>query len=647
MCGIAGFIAAGGRGGPSLERDVRRMCETLVHRGPDGDGVWADSEAGVAIGHRRLSIIDLSDAGAQPMVSASDRLVISYNGEIYNAPELRRDLEARGTRFRGHSDTEVVLEACAAWGVHGAAGRLIGMFAFAVWNRDERSLHLVRDRLGIKPLCYAASHQGFLFASDLNALRAHPAFTGTPDPEAVEAYLACDYVPGPNAVYHEARKLAPGTLLRVDAAAPHAPREETYWSLRDAARARHGHRHPGTIEEAADELEELLRDAVRRRLVSDVPLGAFLSGGIDSSSVVALMREVATGPVRTYSIGFSGGAFDEAPHARAIARHLGTEHREHYVAPEEIGRGGPAILAHADEPLADPSLLPTTLLSRLARTEVTVALSGDGGDELFGGYPRHHEVGRILAHPAFGFRPPGRAALIALMLALPRPARPLPAGLLQMFRTAPLSGRELGLLARVLRNPAAIFHHLHHADIAAIGRGIRGPRAVVEGIRRRLREVDFLSPTERQQYLDAVEYLPDDILTKVDRASMSTSLEVRVPILDHRVVEFSLGLPPAMKAEAPRPKAVLRALLARHVPRKLFERPKEGFAGPVGLWINGCLREWASDTVADFARRRTGLAPRRLVRRALWRLRRRRARQKDYRIIALAAWHGARHASFG
>ena len=346
MCGIAGVVERGVRSAALLEEIARKMAVPLAHRGPDADGVWTDADAGIGIGHRRLSIIELSPAGAQPMVSASGRLAISYNGEIYNAAELRAELEARGVRFRGHSDTEILLEACAAWGVERAARRLIGMFAFAVWDRGERRLYLVRDRIGIKPLYYRATAERFSFASELTGLRAHPEFRAEIDRDAVDAFLALDYIPTPYSIYRGVRKLEPGTILRVGPGALDEVEIAPYWTLEEAARKGAADRFAGTFEEAADELERLLSDAVKRRMVSDVPLGAFLSGGIDSSTVVALMqRPIVAKPVKTFTIGFSEGAFDEAPYARSHCRSIwSTDHHEHYVTPEEIREHGPAII---------------------------------------------------------------------------------------------------------------------------------------------------------------------------------------------------------------------------------------------------------------------------------------------------------------
>ena len=574
------------------------------------------------------------------MISASGRFVISYNGEVYNAGELRKDLERRGTVFRGSSDTEILLEACAAWGIKAAVRRAIGMFAFAIWDRADRGLHLVRDRLGIKPLYYCALPGRFVFASEITALQAHPKFSGTIDQDAIDAFMKLDYIPAPFTIFREVRKLQPGRILRVDVASLAAPRCEAYWSLHGAMEAGLGNRFKGNLEEASEGLERLLSDAVGRRMVSDVPLGAFLSGGIDSSTVVALMQRQSTRPVKTFSIGFHEAKFNEAPHARAIAEHLGTDHCEHYIGRSEIREAGPEIMAGHDEPFADPSLLPTALLSRLARREVTVALSGDGGDEAFGGYDRHRMVGNILSHPAFGYPLVAKALIRFAMPVLPPFLRTRTQALLGMrcAGSVRLSSWELKMLARCIRRPEAVHYCLAHGRIRYSSGRLIGSRLAIESIRGWLAECAALSAAERQQYIDASGYLPDDILTKVDRASMGTSLEVRVPVLDHRVVELAFRLPPGLKTGAIESKRILRRVLGRHVPERLFNRPKQGFGAPVRRWMEGPLREWALDLMQSGFAVQQGALP---ARDAQWTMRRLRAgycRSADFRRIALAAW---------
>ena len=640
MCGIAGVVERDVRSTAALRETARQMAAPLVHRGPDADGAWTDAEAGVGFGHRRLSIIDVSSAGAQPMVSACRRFVLSYNGEVYNAAELRSRLEARGIRFRGHSDTEALLEACAAWGVVETAGRLVGMFAFALWDRAERRLCLVRDRFGIKPLYYCARPERFCFASELTALRAHPEFEAEIDRDAVDAFLALDYIPAPYSIYRGVRKLEPGTILRVEHGALDRAEIVPYWTLEDAARNGAADRFAGSFEEAADELERLLADAVKRRMISDVPLGAFLSGGIDSSTVVALMQSQSSKPVRTFTIGFDDGMFDEAPHAREVARHLGTDHHEHYLTPEEIREHGPAAMGHHDEPFADPSLLPTRFLSRLARQDVTVALSGDGGDELFGGYARHLAVERILAHPALGYGPVLKALIHAIFPSLPKALRGHAQRLSGMSSSTrePLSPGEVKTLARGIHRPEQFHHLLAHGRVGIAGRGAVGPRIAVELVDAWMERCESLSPSERQQFIDASGYLPGDILTKVDRASMAVSLEVRVPVLDHRIAEFAFRLPAAMKTDATGSKRILRRILGRHVPPAKFDRPKLGFGAPVRSWLRGPLKEWAEDLMSRSTALRHGVldpdGPG-----AGWRPPgREKFRRIAFRRIALAAW---------
>ena len=638
MCGIAGVLERGVRSARALEETARGMAAPLVHRGPDAGGVWTDADAGVGFGHRRLSVIDLSPAGAQPMVSACGRFVISYNGEAYNAAELRAELEARGARLRGHSDTEAVLEACAAWGVEAAARRLIGMFAFALWDRAGRRLHLVRDRMGIKPLYWCATPERFSFASELTGLRAHPAFEAEIDRDAVDAFLALDYIPAPHSIWRGVSKLEPGTVLSVAAGTPDRVEIAPYWTLADAARKGAADRFAGSFEDAADELERLLSDAVERRMIADVPLGAFLSGGIDSSTVVALMQRHSPRPVKTFTIGFSNGAFDEAPHARAVARHLGTDHHEHYVTPDEIRQHGPAIMAHVDEPLSEPSLLQSWVLCRMARRQVTVALSGDGGDELFGGYPRHFAAERIVDHPAHRFGPLAQASIRHVVPSLPRILRKAVRLMPRMRdgRSAPLSNMEIMVLARTLHDPALVHHALAHGDFDGPSPRGRGPE--MDRIDAWLRQTGPLSASERQQFIDAAGYLPDYLLARYDRMSMAVSLEIRVPILDHRIVEFAYSLPPAMKVQGTRTKRILRDVLGRHVPEVLFERAKRGFGAPFALWLKGPLRGWARDLMHEDSVRRHGILDPKAARAIDRRLRAGVFRRPDFRRLALAAW---------
>jgi asparagine synthase (glutamine-hydrolysing) len=593
MCGIAGFLELERRPGTQeLEAIAGAMAAKLAHRGPDAHGVFADTDAGLALGHTRLSIVDLSPAGAQPMTSACGRYVITYNGEIYSSDELKPELEALGHRFRGHSDTEIIVEAIAEWGVRATVERLIGMFAFAVWDRKDRRLSLVRDRLGIKPLYWGRQNGRVVFASELKAFEVLPNWKPELNQDALASYLRFGYVPSPHSIYRNIGKLAPGHGVNIESDG----RSETwtYWSLRDIAER--GKRAPIDFsdDEAATALESLLGDAVKRRLVSDVPLGAFLSGGIDSSTVAAMMRTKSNAPVRTYSIGFNEKGFDEAPHAKSVARHLGTEHTELYVSPREALDLIPDLPTIYDEPFADSSQVPTYLLSKLTRQHVTVALSGDGGDELFAGYTRHRFAQPLARLP----ESLGRGLACSLSLAGPAFWDRL-FNLLPAHRKPSLAGDKMLKTAGVLREGGkGAYRSLVSAwdrpeKIARQGRELRGPvfdPAVATAL------PDAL---DRMQYLDTLTYLPDDILTKVDRASMAVALEVRVPILDHRVVEFSWRLPQRFKMRRGKGKWLLRQVLYRHVPKQLVERPKSGFAIPIASWLRGPLKPWANELLSE------------------------------------------------
>jgi len=587
MCGIAGFLELERRSGThELEALAGAMAATLRHRGPDASGVWADAESGIGFGHTRLSIVDLSPAGAQPMVSSCGRFVIVYNGEIFNAAELRPELEAKGRRFKGHSDTEVIVEACAEWGVQQTATRIIGMFAFAVYDRRDKRLSLVRDRLGIKPLYWGKAGTRLAFASELKAFGALPGWNKELNRDALASYLRFAYVPAPHSIYRGISKLMPGHIAMID------PTGETriapFWTLADAAERGKADQLDVGDKQACDMFEALLGDAVGRRLVADVPLGAFLSGGIDSSAVAAMMRMKSNAPVRTYSIGFREQGFDEAPHASAVAAHLGTEHTELYVSAKEAQDAIPLMPEIYDEPFADSSQIPTYLLSKLTRQHVTVALSGDGGDELFAGYTRHRFANRIQSMP------PRVAQLLASGLDMAGPAvwdrlfKLVPAR-----RRPSYGGDKMQKTAAMLREgPQGAYRSLVSAwdDPEAIVLGAREPKGAIFDPDLAAALPDGL---DRMQYLDTLTYLPDDILTKVDRASMAVGLEVRVPILDHRIVEFSWRLPSRFKMRGGKGKWLLRQLAYRHVPKALLDRPKSGFAVPIGAWLRGPLCDWA------------------------------------------------------
>ena len=617
MCGIAGLWDLWKRSKPeALASAVRAMTETVIHRGPDDGALWIDQDASLALGHRRLSIVDLSSAGAQPMISSCGRFVTSYNGEVYNTQELRSELKAVGRGFRGHSDTEVIIEGVSLWGVEQTIKRLIGMFAIAVWDRRERVLYLVRDRLGIKPVYWSNFGGRILFGSELKVLRADQSWRPELEKRALTAYMRFGYVPAPLTIYRGVQKLPPGTILtiRVDGTSTIAP----YWSLEEVAREGQNARYAGSEEEATEALDELLRDAVRRQMVADVPLGAFLSGGIDSSTVVGLMQAQSSRPVRTFSIGFGEADYDEAQNAAAVARYLQTEHTELYVSPAHALNVIPQLPDMYDEPLADSSQIPTYLVSKMARQHVTVALSGDGGDELFGGYTRY-------------FRGETLWRVIDLT---PRPLRSLAASGVRAL--SPVAWSALGNMIPERRRPVQFGDKMHKlagvlageseassfyrqvvslwADPEGVVSAGAEPKTLHDDHRLRERVPDFL---ERMQYLDTLSYLPDDILTKLDRASMAVSLEARVPLLDHRIVAFSWSLPRAMKAGDGIGKRLLRRVLDRYVPRGLVERPKMGFVVPVYSWLRRDLRDWAEDLLRERTLAEDGIFNWRLIR-ARW-----------------------------
>jgi asparagine synthase (glutamine-hydrolysing) len=596
MCGLTGFVDA--ESCMAVDERlaiVRRMSDALAHRGPDDRGEWVDPEAGVALGARRLAIIDLSPAGHQPMMSASGRYVATLNGELYNFEDLRRELQRGGNApaFRGRSDTEVMLAVFDALGVVPAVSRFNGMFAIVVWDRLERRLHLIRDRMGVKPLYYGFAGRTFLYASELKALRQHPAFEGRIDRTALQLYLQLTYVPAPHCIYAGLSKVTPGTVLTLD-----APTRRTvttvYWSACDAAARGTRHRFRGSEEEAAGELDALARDAVRLRLLADVPLGVFLSGGVDSSLVAGLMQAECTSPVRTFTIGFRDATYDEAGFARAVAAHLGTRHTELYVEPAQALEMIPALPSMFDEPFADSSQIPTHLVASLARRHVTVALSGDGGDELFGGYQRYF-IGQSLFRRLAAVPAPIRPALGRALTRVPPGVwdRAIAAGgrLRPAALRQPHPGERIHKVARVLAadDPDAMYFELvsHWSGLVSGEPAPDAPVASRDGW------PPLADPVERMMFFDQVSYLPDDILAKVDRATMAVSLEAREPLLDYRLVEFAWRLPLAMKVGGGLGKRVLRRVLDRYVPAALIERPKMGFALPLGTWLRGPLRDWA------------------------------------------------------
>jgi asparagine synthase (glutamine-hydrolysing) len=593
MCGITGFLTPGGA--PETDA-LAAMTDALAHRGPDDSGLWLDPRAGVALGHTRLAVVDLSPQGHQPMESASGRYVVAYNGEVYNHGKLRTELSSAGAAFRGRSDTEVLLAAVETWGPEATLERLVGMFAFALWDREGARLFLARDRMGEKPLYYGWSGGVFLFGSELSALARHPGFSGEVDRDVLALYLRHNYVPAPYCIYRGIAKLPPATYLWVDPARPDAGAPVPYWSV--AQVAAHGQSHPfaGSAEEATDRLEELLRRSVRGQMVADVPLGVFLSGGIDSSTVTALMQAESSRPVRSFTIGFAEAGYDEAPHARRVAEYLGTEHTELYVTPQDALDVIPELPRFYSEPFADLSQIPTLLLCRMARKHVTVALSGDGGDELFFGYPRY----RLAQGLWNALRPlPGavRSPLARLLGGASvagwnrafKPAEPL----LRRFGRATV-GEKAHALAGLLSAPApeAVYRRLvsHWDDPPQAVPGAAEPPTVLTAPQDGPPLPDLAA---RLMCWDMRSYLPDDVLVKVDRASMAVALEAREPLLDHRVVEFAWSLPLSFKVRGGQAKWLLRRVLHRHVSPHLVERPKAGFAVPMGSWLRGPLRDWA------------------------------------------------------
>jgi asparagine synthase (glutamine-hydrolysing) len=599
MCGIAGLLSRRG-----VESSlVRRMIAPIAHRGPDDQGVWADAEAGIGLGHRRLSIVDLSPLGHQPMESADGRWVISYNGEIYNHAALRSELDAtgKGGAWRGHSDTETLVECIAAWGLEATLRKSVGMFALALWDRRGRSLHLARDRFGEKPLYYGWSGGDFVFASELKAIREHPRFDNAISRRALGLFAARTYIPAPFSIYEQLYKLEPGCILSVAPAAASTPRDlppeegrneggltlARYWSYREAVRR--GLADPIEDErEAIDRLEQALAEAIKGQAVADVPVGAFLSGGIDSSTVVALYQKYSSIPVRTFSIGFEEAGFNEAEYAKKVARHLGTVHNERYVTVKETRDVIPLLPAMYDEPFADSSQIPTHLVSRFAREQVTVALSGDGGDELFAGYNRHFLAPRLWRR--LQRLPRAVRALIG------PPLSKLPPALWNAApgRRAPNFGAKVQKALRVAGS-ARSFDDVYQSFLDEWSFEPSPVIGAPSGAESSDLDLAAAPDAVRMMYCDATTYLPDDILCKVDRAAMAVSLETRVPFLDHRVAELAARIPIGMKVRGGHGKHILRELLYREAPRTLFERPKAGFAVPVGEWLKGPLRGWAED----------------------------------------------------
>ncbi len=627
MCGLTGFFQANGFDSAQAHILAARMGERIAHRGPDDLGVWLDANAGVALAHRRLSILDLSPAGHQPMVSISGRYVIVFNGEIYNHLELRRELEksilppgpspasVRGEIiWRGHSDTETLLAGFEAWGIETTLKKTVGMFAIALWDRAERILTLARDRMGEKPLYYGRQGNTFLFGSELKALKAHPAFRGEINRDALTLLLRYNYIPSPYSIYKGIHKLPPGTLLQIPFGmgmnAVQEVEPKVYWSLREVVSAGQTAPFAGSATEAVDALEERLKRSIGLQMMADVPLGAFLSGGIDSSTVVALMQAQSNRPVKTFTIGFNESGYNEAEDAKKVARHLGTEHTELYISHQEAMAVIPKLPTLYDEPFSDSSQIPTFLVSQMARQHVTVSLSGDAGDELFGGYNRHFQGRqiwnkiRVIPRPLRGLA----AKLIALVSPqrLDRIAEAF-SSVMPGELTAGMAGDKLHKLAEIIdkESPEAIYKELvsHWKFPSSVVLNSNEPPTVIS---ERSQWADLDDFTLRMMYLDTMTYLPDDILVKVDRAAMGVSLETRVPFLDHNVVEFAWRLPLSLKVRNGQGKWILRQVLYKYVPAELVERPKMGFGVPIDTWLRGHLRDWAEDLLNENRLRQEG-----------------------------------------
>lgn len=617
MCGFVGFLGGKSYGDrPSAIALLQRMGNTLRTRGPDDGGQWHEAAGDAAIGlaHRRLSILDLSPAGHQPMACHTGRYVIAFNGEIYNHLNLRRELAVAGNAptWRGHSDTETLLAGFLTWGVRSTLERCIGMFAFALWDKRTQLLMLGRDRLGEKPLYYGWQGQGegacFLFGSELKALKEHPAFVAQIDRNALCLLMRHNYINAPHSIYQGVFKLPTGHVLTVSMRR-REPVLEAFWSLPEVAQAGVANPLTGTAEQMTDELEALLKSAVRQQMLSDVPLGAFLSGGIDSSTVVALMQAQSNRPVKTFSIGFHEEGYNEAVHAKAVAQHLGTDHTELYVTAQQALDVIPTLPTLYCEPFSDSSQIPTFLVSQLARQKVTVCLSGDAGDELFGGYNRYvqgyNRWGTVSKVPV-GLRRLVAAGISGLSPSIwSKILGPLEPAMPQSFRMANI-GEKLHKVAGVLAARSIDDLYLGlvtHWEPDGLVLGGQEPFTALRG---NLLELNGLDPVQRMMALDAMTYLPGDILAKVDRAAMGVSLETRVPFLDHRVVEFAWRVPQAMKLRAGVGKWILRQVLYRHVPKALIERPKMGFGVPIDIWLRGPLREWAENLLSEPRLRQEG-----------------------------------------
>lgn len=608
MCGIAGFISCKANGDKDEPCNIiETMTAAISHRGPDDTGIWVDERKGLSLGHRRLSIMDVSQAGHQPMVSPCGKYVITFNGEIYNYRAIRKkiDSEENGFPWRGNSDTEVILASISKWGFLRALNEFVGMFAFAVWDRTDEVLYLVRDRIGEKPLYYGWSSDVFLFGSELKPLCVHPSWRGEIDRDVLGLYFRNNYVPAPYSIYKNIFKLPPGTFLKFNLQGMkpgELPEPIQYWSLLEAARHGISNPFPGTDQEAISELETHLKEAVCGQMISDVPLGAFLSGGVDSSAVVALMQSQSTKPIRTFTIGFQDIAYNEALYAKSVAKHIGTDHTDAYVTPEECMSVIQKLPKLYDEPFADSSQIPTYLVCKLARQSVSVSLSGDGGDEFFLGYNRHVQLDRL--QKLFKIIPSAARNFISAGLDM------VPASLMESI----LRKRKHGILADQVQKFAEIITKSDHAEMyQTLTKFWEYPSEIVLDSKERQSLLTdktmwpvFTNALHQLMYIEQMTSLPDDMLVKVDRAAMGLGLETRVPFLDHRLIEFSWRLPLSMKYRDGLSKWILRQVLYKYVPSPLIERPKAGFGIPIDVWLKGPLRDWAEELLRESRLRNEG-----------------------------------------
>ncbi|MGC5327273.1 asparagine synthase (glutamine-hydrolyzing) [Brevibacillus sp. SYSU BS000544] len=612
MCGFAGIVNYNKTfSNSSLTAVLKQMTDAINYRGPDGEGYWVDESLGIGLGHRRLSIIDLSSNGHQPIVSQNGRYVMIYNGEVYNHQQLARELDSLGYQRKGHSDTEIILACFEAWGIDQSIQRFVGMFAIALFDRKEATFTLIRDRMGEKPLYYGFVGENFIFASEIKAFQVFPGFKGTIDRDAIASYIRYNYVPSPQTIYQHIKKLPPGTYLQVSIIDQTVPEPTVYWSIHSILEKRQAGLETIDEGEAILQLEALMQQSIRQQMIADVPIGAFFSGGVDSTSIVAMMQSLHSKPIKTFTIGFTDEDYNEAIFAKRIVEHLRTDHTELYINHQELMDVIPHIAHISDEPFSATSIIPTFLVSRLARQSVTVSLSGDGGDELFGGYNRHlwgnriwEKVNRI---------PKGvRHATAAGMKMVPQELWNVVynklSPILPLSWNVTLPGEKVTKLAAILTEDSLNSIYVNLVSNWKDGNGI------VQGASKPLQSaiindqdwVRVTNPSEKMMVMDLISYLPDHILVKVDRASMNVSLESRAPFLDHRIVEFAWSLPIEMKIREGIGKWILRQILYKYVPEKLINRPKTGFSVPIGRWLRGPLREWAEDLLDEGKLQRDG-----------------------------------------